>query len=99
MTDHDILTEERAIESRMRKGTITPISIPAEQLEFLQEYLKSNMAPTNKRSMITKIAGGNCCICRELPSVIVTYKLEDATLRERYCDNCLSNVYMKPISS
>ena len=70
------------------KPTIEPIIIPEDKLKKLNMKLNSKYSRFSKVKMIRELAGGLCCLCAEIPTKIVKYKLEDATLIERYCDEC-----------
>ena len=35
-------------------------------------------------------AGGYCSMCGDIATQIASYDMIDATLVEKYCDNCLS---------
>jgi len=75
------------------KPTIEPIVIPEDKLNKLKQVLNSkNTSPFMREKRIRQIAGGLCCLCDGLPTQILKYKLEDATLIEKYCDKCLPKI-------
>jgi hypothetical protein len=81
---------------RIRDGKVTPIVIPDHQLAELKKVLESKTNSSwRKDAMIKQVIGGNCCICREIPSMQVVYSLEGATRIERYCDRCIKNVFAR----
>jgi hypothetical protein len=45
--------------------------------------------------MIKQVMGGTCCICREVPTMQVSYSLEGATWIEYYCDKCIKNFFAR----
>lgn len=81
---------------RIRDGKVTPITIPEDQLKYLNQVLESNRyGPLKKEATIRKVMGGNCCICRGVPMMQVSYSLDHASRIERYCDKCLKNVFAR----
>ena len=81
---------------RIREGKVTPIKVPEDQLKYLNQVLESNRyGPWRKEAMIRKVMGGNCCICRGVPTMQVSYSLEGATRIERYCDKCIKSVFAR----
>jgi hypothetical protein len=81
---------------RIREGKVTPITVPQDQLEELKKVLESkNYSSWRKDAMIKQVMGGTCCVCREVPSMQVTYSLEGATRIERYCDRCIKNIFAR----
>ncbi|MFI5423353.1 MAG: hypothetical protein ACHQXG_01025 [Nitrososphaerales archaeon] len=80
----------------MKVGKVTPIIVPEDQLEYLiNDVLNSNRyTPYHKEAIQRKITGF-CCICREVPSMQVSYSLEGATRIERYCNKCIKNVFAR----
>ncbi len=77
---------------RRGKPVVTPISIPADQLEMLNKFLSDkNTLHTNKTKMIRNIAGGYCrCNEPKIPTKKVIYQLKGAQLVEWYCDECFN---------
>jgi hypothetical protein len=65
---------------RIRDGTVTPITVPKDQLEELMKVLESkNYSTWRKDAMIKQVVGGTCCVCHEVPSLQVSHSLEGAT--------------------
>jgi hypothetical protein len=76
-------------------GKITKIEIPSEKLELINRIQKSNVAITVKEDKVKDLAGGLCCVCREIPTKRITYDVRDAKKIERYCDECIERVYLR----
>jgi hypothetical protein len=76
-------------------GTIHEIKIPSDKLEVMQKILKSNVTESVKQSIIKKLSGGVCTICRGIPTREVIYDVDKATRIERYCENCVKTVYAR----
>ena len=80
---------------RSDKHTPTPIVRPVnrskEQLKDLRDTISNprTSQDSKKRFMVEK-AGGYCSRCGDIATQIATYDLIDATLVEKYCDNCLA---------
>ena len=62
-----------------------------EQLKDLRDTISNprTSQDSKKRFMVEK-AGGYCSRCGDIATQIATYDLIDATLVEKYCDNCLA---------
>jgi len=82
---------------RIRNGTVTPITVPEDKLQYLKTILDSKILSTTvrKAATIKQVMGGSCCICREIPSMQVSYDVDGATQIERYCDSCIKSVYSR----
>lgn len=62
--------------------------------ETLDRIIKSNVTDQTKKSVIRKLTDGSpCCVCGSIPKYEITYRLEDITRIERYCDACAKRVY------
>jgi len=70
------------------KPVIEDVKIDPKKLTELNEILNSGCSQCSKKQAMKQIAGGCCCICGSIPDKIVKYKIEDATVAERYCDKC-----------
>jgi len=82
-------------DNNIRKGkpTIEPIVIPEDKKQKLDKVLNyKHTSHSQKERAIKQIVGGFCCLCENPPTQILKYKLEDATLIERYCDKCIEKV-------
>jgi len=57
----------------------------------------SNVTEDVKKLATKKLTGGisPCCVCGDIPSCEVLYKLEDITRVERYCNKCIKSVYAR----
>lgn len=71
------------------KAVIEPIIISEDEREKLNTLLNSVVSKGTKRRGIIQTVGGVCAICGQIPTHNLIYKLEGATLIERYCDKCL----------
>ena len=68
---------------------ITEIAIDKQKLQDLQDILKNpHVSADAKSALIKKVAGGFCSYCGELPTKIINYDRDGATLIEKYCDKC-----------
>jgi len=72
------------------KPIIERIQIDKDKLQFLKDLIANpKISPFDKNKIIKKITG-LCAICGSYATQIVTYKLDDISLIERYCDTCIS---------
>ena len=71
--------------------TLRPVNISREQLRDFRTLLSDprTSEKIKKRFMVDK-AGGYCSMCGDIATQIASYNLIDATLVEKYCDNCLA---------
>ncbi|MGH9996768.1 MAG: hypothetical protein ACRD7F_02015 [Nitrososphaeraceae archaeon] len=71
--------------------TLRPIIISKEQLkDFRDLVLNPRTSRDIKKRFMVEKAGGYCSVCGDIATQIASYDLIDATLVEKYCDNCLS---------
>ena len=66
------------------------VKIPFDKLEELEKILNSTISRQSKIHVMYRIAGGNCLVCRDIPSKIVKYDYGDGLGEriERYCAKC-----------
>ncbi|MDP9490189.1 MAG: hypothetical protein M3P28_08360 [Thermoproteota archaeon] len=80
---------------RNNKERPTPIVRPVirskEQLKEYRDILSDPRTSqgSKKRFMVEK-AGGYCSMCGDIATQIASYDMVNATLVEKYCDNCLA---------
>jgi hypothetical protein len=74
---------------------IEDIFICQNVLAELNKILNSGCSRGVKRQAVKTIAGGYCCICGVIPTKIVRYKSDDASVIERYCDSCFEKRNLK----
>jgi len=70
---------------------VRPVNRSKEQLKESQDIISNprTSQDSKKRFMVEK-AGGYCSMCGDIATQIASYDLVDATLVEKYCDNCLA---------
>jgi hypothetical protein len=70
---------------------VRPVNRSKEQLKEFQDIISNPRTSqhSKKRFMVEK-AGGYCSMCGDIATQIASYDLVDATLVEKYCDNCLA---------
>jgi hypothetical protein len=81
---------------RIREGknaTIREIHVSPEKIERMNQRFKKFGSSVQRKLIINQVFGSPCCICGEIPSMEIIYKLQDATRIERYCDPCITKVY------
>jgi hypothetical protein len=72
---------------------IKPIGIPEGNLQLLRDKLTDQKpSPYQKERLIKKITGGPCSICGGVPTKIVSYNENGASLLEKYCDKCIKSI-------
>jgi Zn finger protein HypA/HybF involved in hydrogenase expression len=71
--------------------TVRPVNRSKEQLKEFRDILSdpTTSQGSKKRFMVEK-AGGYCSMCGDIATQIASYDMIDATLVEKYCDNCLA---------
>ena len=80
---------------RSNKDRPTPIVRPVnrtkEQLKEFRDIISNprTSQDSKKRFMVQK-GGGYCSMCGDIATQIASYNMVDATLVEKYCDNCLA---------
>ena len=57
----------------------------------LDDILKSNLADTRKQYFQKQMVG-ECNRCREIPTKMIIYDVENAQLIQKYCDKCFPGV-------
>lgn len=71
--------------------TVRPVNRSKEQLkEFRDILLDPRTSQGSKKRFMVEKAGGYCSMCGDIATQIASYDMKDATLVEKYCDNCLS---------
>jgi hypothetical protein len=80
---------------KRRLVKLEDIQLSQNQLEELTRFkaVRSLHWSVDYLRLLRRIGGGVCCICNELPSKLATYKVGNALMIERYCDNCISHIY------
>ena len=70
---------------------VRPVNRSEQQIKDLRDIISNprTSQDAKKRFMVEK-AGGYCSMCGDIATQIATYDLTDATLVEKYCDNCLT---------
>jgi hypothetical protein len=71
--------------------TFRPVNISEEQRRDFRNLLSDPITyeKIKKRFMVDK-AGVYCSMCGDIATQIASYNMVDATLVEKYCDNCLA---------
>ena len=72
------------------KPTIQRMDITSESLEKLDRIMSSPKISPDKKDKLIKAITGYCCTCGSIATKIATYKMNNATLIEKYCDTCLA---------
>lgn len=75
-------------------GTVKRIKVTPEKLEHLKDVLKTPIPEWRKEAVMKDITGV-CCVCRNIPSMQVSYDMNGATKIEKYCDSCIQKVYAR----
>ena len=71
------------------KPKVTPIVVPDDKLQFLMKKLDNpDLALDIKRDLVKEIMGGECAVCKGMPTKIARYDMDGITLIEKYCDRC-----------
>jgi len=70
---------------------VRPVNRTKEQLKEFRDIISNprTSQDSKKRFMVQK-AGGYCSMCGDIATQIASYNMVDATLVEKYCDNCLA---------
>ena len=70
---------------------VRPVNRSKEQLKEFRDIISNprTSQDSKKRFMVEK-AGGYCSMCGDIATQIASYNMVDATLVEKYCDNCLA---------
>jgi hypothetical protein len=70
---------------------VRPVIRSKEQLKEYRDILSDPRTSqgSKKRFMVEK-AGGYCSMCGDIATQIASYDMVNATLVEKYCDNCLA---------
>jgi hypothetical protein len=84
------INEEKLTPEAKPKPTIQPIDITSESLQRLEKIMSSPKISPDKKDKLIKAITGYCCTCGCVATKIATYKMNDATLIEKYCDACLA---------
>jgi hypothetical protein len=72
---------------------IKPIGIPEGNLQLLRDKLTDQKpSPYQKERLIKKITVGPCSICGGVPTKIVSYNENGASLLDKYCDKCIKSI-------
>ncbi len=74
------------------KPTVEPIATE-DKLQKLNEIVNSKKYTRfQKDKMIRQNGGGYCSSCGAIATKIARYKIEGASLIEKYCEECLSKI-------
>jgi hypothetical protein len=84
------INEEKLNPEPKPKPTIQPMDITSESLEKLEKIMSSPRISPYKKDKLIKTITGYCCTCGYVATKIATYKMNDVTLIEKYCDTCLA---------
>jgi hypothetical protein len=70
---------------------VRPVIRSKEQLKEYRDILSDPRTSqgSKKRFMVEK-AGGYCSMCGDIATQIASYDMINATLVEKYCDNCIA---------
>ena len=70
---------------------VRPVNRTKEQLKEFRDIISNprTSQDSKKRFMVQK-GGGYCSMCGDIATQIASYNMVDATLVEKYCDNCLA---------
>ena len=70
---------------------VRPVNRTKEQLKEFRDIISNprTSQDSKKRFMVEK-GGGYCSMCGDIATQIASYNMVDATLVEKYCDNCLA---------
>jgi hypothetical protein len=82
--------EEKLTPEPKPKPIIQPMDLSSESLEKLNRIMSSARISPDKKDKLIKAITGYCCSCGSTATKIATYKMNDATLIEKYCDTCLA---------
>lgn len=76
------------------KATIKNLDLTKDELAAIEKIKQSATTPYRKHILIKEILGTNlCCICSEIPQLMVRYDIGGATRIEMYCQTCIKSVY------
>ncbi len=84
------INDEKLNPEAKPKPTIQPIDITSESLQRLEKIMSSPRISPFKKDKLIKAITGSCCTCGCVATKMATYKMNDATLIEKYCDTCLA---------
>ena len=84
------INEEKLNPEAKPKPTIQPMDITSESLQRIEKIMSSPRISPDKKDKLIKAITGSCCTCGCVPTKMATYKMNDATLIEKYCDTCLA---------
>ncbi len=70
---------------------VRPVNRSKEQLKEFRDIISNpRTSQDSKKRFMVQRAGGYCSMCGDIATQIASYNLIDATLVEKYCDNCLA---------
>jgi hypothetical protein len=84
------INEEKLNPESKPKPTIQPMDITSESLQRLEKIMSSPRISPFKKDKLIKAITGSCCTCGCVATKMATYKMNGATLIEKYCDACLA---------
>jgi hypothetical protein len=84
------INEQKLNPEAKPKPTIQPMDITSESLQRLEKIMSSRRISPYKKDKLIKAITGYCCTCGCVATKMATYKMNDATLIEKYCDTCLA---------
>ena len=84
------INEEKLNPKAKPKPTIQPMDITSESLQRLEKIMSSPRISPFKKDKLIKAITGSCCTCGCVATKMATYKMNGATLIEKYCDACLA---------
>ena len=73
-------------------STIERINLSEESAIKLETLTSSHYGYSHRADRIIKSLSGYCCLCPNVATHIVKYKLEDAILIEKYCHECVIKI-------
>lgn len=78
----------------MKKPKITDIKLPKEKQDRLNSILNSNTYSDYRKSIYQRQIVG-ICSCGAIPTKLVTFDVDGASLIEKYCDKCFEKWELK----
>ena len=84
------INEEKLYPDTKPKPTIQSMNITSDSLQRLEKIMSSPRISPFKKDKLIKAITGSCCTCGCVATKMATYKMNGATLIEKYCDACLA---------
>jgi hypothetical protein len=70
---------------------VRPVNRSKEQLKEFRDIISNpRTSQDSKKRFLVQKGGGYCSMCGDIATQIASYNMVDATLVEKYCDNCLA---------